>query len=269
MKIPVIALMTDFGEEDFFVASLKGTILKINPLARIVDITHSIRSFDITSASFILFSCYKYFPEKTIFLVVVDPGVGSSRRILLVETKKYFFIAPDNDVLTLVLEEEEIHQIREIANEMFFLPERSKTFEGRDKMAPVAASLSKGISCKKFGPKVTEFRKSKLKKPKMKNGKIIGFILSADKFGNLITNIPAAIVNTFQERNIKKRLHLLVKREEISCFKENYSSVRKGELLFLVGSLGLIEIAAREDSAAEKLKANAGDEVRIIIKRKA
>lgn len=269
MKIPIIALMTDFGEEDFFVASLKGTILKINPLARIVDITHRIRSFDIATASFILFSCYMYFPEKTIFLIVVDPGVGSSRSILLVETKKYFFIAPDNGVLGLVLEDEEVHQIREIANEKFFLPERGRTFEGRDKMAPVAASLSKGVFCKEFGPEVTGYRKSKLKRPMMRNDEIIGCILYKDKFGNLITNIPAGIMDKLKKKNIKKDLCLLLSGKKILRFKENYSSVEKGELLFLVGSLGLIEIAAREDSAAEKLEAKAGDDVRIIINRKA
>ena len=112
MDAPVIALMTDFGEDDFFVASLKGTILKINPEARIIDITHRVPSFDVRTAAFILGSCYKYFPEKTIFLAVVDPGVGSSRAILLVETKNHFFIAPDNGVLTMVLLEEEKKQIK-------------------------------------------------------------------------------------------------------------------------------------------------------------
>ncbi len=117
MKNPVIALMTDFGEDDFFTASLKGVILKINPLVRILDITHRIPSFDITAAGFILSSSFKYFPTQTIFVVIIDPGVGSKRRILLAKTREYYFIAPDNGVLSLVLEEEEIEDLREIVNE--------------------------------------------------------------------------------------------------------------------------------------------------------
>lgn len=266
MKTPVIALMTDFGEDDFFVPSLKGTILKINPSARIVDITHHVRSFDIKGASFILYSCYKYFPEKTIFLIVADPGVGSSRRILLVETDKYYFIAPDNGVLGLVLEEEKIRQIREITNKSLFLPQKGKTFEGRDKMAPVAASLSKGVSCQEFGPEVTEYKRSEWKKPVVKDKEITGHILYKDKFGNLITNIPEGMIEELQKRNKNKKLVLRVKRKEISSMSQSYSSVSKGELLFLVGSLGFVEISAREDTAAEKLKAEPGDEVRIVTK---
>lgn len=267
MKTSVIALMTDFGEDDFFVPSLKGTILKINPLARIVDITHRVRSFDIAGAGFILFSCYKYFPEKTIFLIIVDPGVGTSRRILLAETERYFFIAPDNGVLSLVLGEEKVCQIREITNEKFFLPARGMTFEGRDRMAPAASSLSKGVSCEEFGPKIARYEKLKGKGPVMKNNEIIGRVLYTDKFGNLITDIRAGLVDELQERNKKEGLWLLVRKKQVSTFKQNYSSVKKGELLFLVGSLGLIEIAAREDSAAEKLRARVGDDVRIIVKR--
>ncbi len=258
--------MTDFGEDDFFVPSLKGTILKINPSARIVDITHHVRAFDIQSASFILFACYKYFPDKTIFLAVIDPGVGSSRRILLVETERYYFIAPDNGVLSLVLEEEKVGQIREITNKEFFLSQRGWTFEARDKMAPVAASLSKGVSCQEFGPEVKEYKKSESKMPAEKEKEIIGHILYTDKFGNLITSIPKEMVEKLQERNADKELCLSIKGKEISSLSQSYSSVEKGELLFLVGSLGLIEIAANGDSAAVKLKAGTGDRVGIFAK---
>lgn len=264
MNTPLIALMTDFGEDDFFVPSLKGTILKINPLARIVDITHHVRSFDIQSASFILFSCYKYFPEKTIFLIVIDPGVGSSRRILLVESEKYYFIAPDNGVLSLVLEEEKLGQIIEIANKAYFLPERGTTFEARDRMAPVAASLSKGVSCREFGPEVTKYQRLELKKPVEKDKEIAGHILYTDKFGNLITNIPEGMVEKLQKKDKEKELRLCIKEKEISSVSQSYSSVEKGQLLFLVGSLSLIEIAANADSAAVLLKAKPGDKVRII-----
>ncbi len=150
-------MVTDFGEDDFFVASLKGVILKINPSVWIIDITHRIPSFDIQTTGFILLASYKYFPSQTIFLVIVDPGVGSERKILLARTKEYYFIAPDNGVLSLVLEEEQVEDLREVTNEEYFLPHLSNTFEGRDKMAPAAAWVSKGISCSEVGPAKASF----------------------------------------------------------------------------------------------------------------
>ena len=258
--------MTDFGEDDFFVASLKGVIVKINPLARIIDITHRIPSFNIRAGSFILYSCYKYYPARTIFLIIVDPGVGSSRNILLARTKKYFFIAPDNGVLSLVLEKEEVEQLREVSNRKYFLQELSRTFEGRDKMAPAAAWLSKGISCSEFGPEATSYKKFRVQKPEIKGNQIIGRVLYIDKFGNLITNIPAKMLELLQEKTGKKRLSLSAKGKEISSFVKSYSSVKKGALIFLVGSLGLIEIASKESSAARKLRIKNEDDVRVVVK---
>jgi len=258
--------MTDFGEDDFFVASLKGVIAKINPSARIIDITHRLPSFDIKVGSFILFSSYKYFPARTIFLAVVDPGVGTSRKTLLAETDNYFFIAPDNGMLSLVLEEEGIRQLREVTNQNFFLPELSRTFEGRDKMAPAAAWLSRGISCEEFGPEMTSFKKFTAEKPHIKGNEIVGHILYVDKFGNLITNVPEGMLELLQKKTGKKTLSLSVEEREITSFEQSYSSVKKGELLFLVGSVGLIEIAAKESSAAQKLKIKNRDKCKIIIK---
>ena len=254
MKHRVISLLTDFGEDDFFVPSLKGVILKINPLARILDITHRIPSFDIMAGGFILYSCFKYFPTQTIFLVIVDPGVGSSRKILLVETKKYFFIAPDNGILSHILEEEDITQIREVTQKKYFLPEVSHTFEGRDKMAPAAAWLSKGIRCEEFGPEATSYESQDVQKPQAKGN------------GNLITNIPERMLGLSGERRIKKKFSLYAGGREISSFRKSYSSAKKGEFLFLVGSLGLIEIASGSSNASNQLKIKNGDIVRIVIK---
>lgn len=258
--------MTDFGEDDFFVASLKGVIAKINPSARIIDITHRLPSFDIKTGSFILFSSFKYFPARTIFLVVVDPGVGTSRNIVLAETENYFFIAPDNGVLSLVLDEESIKQLREVTNQNYFLPELSRTFEGRDKMAPVAAWLSRGISCEEFGPETTSYKKSNAEKPQLKRDEIIGHILYIDKFGNLITNIPERMLELLQKKTGKKTLSLSINDREITSFEQSYSFVKKGELLFLIGSLGMVEIAAKESSAAQKLKIKNGDKCKIIVR---
>ena len=263
MKQPIIALITDFGEADFFVASLKAVILRINPAARIVDITHQVSSFNICQGSFILFSCYKYFPEKTIFLAVVDPGVGSSRRIILVKTKKYFFIGPDNGVLSLPLEHEDVLEIWEVSNERYFLENRSNTFDGRDKMSPVAAWLSNGTPCREFGSQIKDFKKLGFKRPELRKNGISGSIIYEDKFGNLITNIPVEMMNQLKTKLRKENLTLTVKNEDITTFKANYSHGNRGELFFLVGSTGLIEIATNKDAASRLLKAKIGD--RIIL----
>jgi S-adenosylmethionine hydrolase len=267
VKNPVIALMTDFGEDDFFVASLKGVILKINPSVWIIDITHRIPSFDIQTTGFILLASYKYFPSQTIFLVVVDPGVGSERKILMAKTKEYYFIAPDNGVLSLVLEEEEIEGLREVTNEKYFLPDLSQTFEGRDKMAPAAAWVSKGISYSEFGPAKASFEKLDVEKPQIKGTEIVGHVLYQDKFGNLVTDIPARMLEDIGGKTDKEGVDLVIRGKKISSFIQSYSSAKRGELLFLVGSVGTIEIAAREESASKKLKAGIGDEVRVCVKR--
>lgn len=266
MESPVIALMTDFGEDDFFVASLKGVILKISPSARIMDITHRIPSFNLEAASFVLSVSFRYFPSQTIFLVVVDPGVGSARKVILAKTKDYYFIAPDNGVLTLALEEEKVDKLREVTQDKYFLPGQSRTFEGRDRMAPVAAWLSRGIPCEEFGPELASYEKLCVEKPQIKGNEVIGSVLYEDKFGNLITNIPSEWLSRLQEKTGKARFVLSVKGHKISSLAQSYSSVEKGELLFLAGSVGTVEIAAGQESAAEKLKAKIGDEVRIGVK---
>ncbi len=266
MKDPVIALVTDFGEDDFFTASMKGVILKINPSVRILDITHRIPSFDVTAAGFILSASFKYFPAQTIFVAVVDPGVGSQRRILLARTEEYYFIGPDNGVLSFVLEEEEVKELREIVEKKYLLPDSSATFEGRDKMAPVAAWISHEVPCSEFGPAVESYEKIKTMKPRMKGNAIVGNVLYEDKFGNLITNIPASLLEEFGENVGTTNLSLSIKGRKISSYVRSYSQVKRGELLFLVGSVGMLEIAAREESASVKLNAGAGDEVSLGVR---
>jgi len=258
--------MTDFGEDDYFVASLKGIIYRINPLARIINITHRVPSFDIAIGSFILFSCYRYFPVPTIFLVVVDPGVGSVRKILLAKTEKYFFIAPDNGVLSQVFEAERIEQMREVTNPQFFLHEISHTFEGRDKMAPVAAWLSKGVSCSEFGPEVKSYARIKVQKPLIKGKEIFGHIIYIDKFGNLISNVHERMLNHLREEEGKNTFTLQVGGVEIDSFLQSYSSGERGEFLVIIGSLGLVEVAAREASAQRKLRVKVGDRIKISLK---
>lgn len=266
MKHPLIALLSDFGEDDFFVASVKGVITSINPSARIIDITHQVSSYDILGGSFILFACYRFFPSGTVFLVVVDPGVGSSRKIILVETRDYYFIGPDNGVLSYVLDSEEVKEIREVRSRKYFLKELTMTFEARDKMAPVAGWLSKGVSAKEFGPKIRTWIKLKRIKPQQRENTIEGSVVYVDKFGNLITNIPLKMVNQLPGKRSRRNISLFVKNRQINSFVENYSCGKKGELFFLAGSLGLIEVAARECSAKEIVKAQVGDSVKLALR---
>jgi S-adenosylmethionine hydrolase len=273
---PIIGVLTDFGDEDFFVASLKGVIAQINPEARIIDITHRVPSFNVLSGSFFLFAAYRYFPQKTIFLAVVDPGVGSSRKILCVQTAKYFFIGPDNGVLSMALEEETVTQIREVTENTYFLPHPTRTFEARDKMAPAAAWLSKGTPCEKFGPKIVSYNKLDMRRPKGEGDNLLGTILHIDKFGNLITNIPAEMLTKNWERSAGRLLSMRLERgEKVEgpelggldiVFRKAYCEAKDGEALCLTGSLGLLEIAIREGSASARLKANVGDGIILTTK---
>lgn len=266
MRNSFIAFLTDFGDEDFFVPSMKGVIASINPEVRLIDISHKVPSFNILSASFILYATFSYFPSGTIFLVVVDPGVGSSRKVLLAETKRYYFIAPDNGVLSLVLEKEKAFTLRNITNPRYFLGKSTPTFEGRDKMAPSAAWLSRGVSKEKFGPVEKDYQKiTPLLRPGVKDNQISGTILHVDKFGNLITNISQKILKNFQKESTSKELYLVIKGKKVFR-KPHYSSASKGELLFLLDSLDLVEVAVREGSAAQKLQAKPGDKVIIRAK---
>lgn len=267
MKTRLIALLTDFGERDFFVPSLKAVIAGINPQARIIDITHEVPSFDVRAASFILFSCYAFFPKGTVFLAVVDPGVASGRAILLAETKKYFFIAPDNGLLTLPLKSEEIVGLREVIQSRFWLTAGTTTFEARDRMAPVASWLTHGLSPDEFGPEVKSYRRLKIKEPVRSGHEIVGGILYQDKFGNLMTNIPLSMVPSIKPPKLKPRMVLHLGETQIGRFVTSYAEVKDSRPFFLVNSQGLIEIAVREGSAAAALGAKPGDPVRIRFER--
>jgi S-adenosylmethionine hydrolase len=265
MKRPVIALLTDFGGEDFFVASMKGVILGINPEVNLVDVSHRVPSFGVEEAAFRLWASYRFFPEGTIFVTVVDPGVGSQREVLLAATQSnYYFIAPDNGVLTRVLKDDPPRTVRYLQEKSYFLLEVSRTFEGRDRMAPVAAQLTLGIPCEKFGPECVSYNELELPEARSRGGRISGAVAYIDKFGNAITNIPARLLDTLAKD----------RREGLMCrigdrrlpFRESYAAGDRGAPLFLIGSLGLLEVAVREGSAARELGLKGGEPVRVAAK---
>lgn len=259
---PVIALLTDYAHQDFFVASLHAVILSIQPEARIVDVSHDVPSFDVRRGSYLLGACYKYFPEGTIFVAVVDPGVGTKRRLILAETERYCFIAPDNGVLSGVLSEERPKAVIEIKNSRFFLPCEGRTFDGRDKLAPVAAWLSSGRKPEEFGPKIRSWKRFPGLGPKMRKGRIAGHIVYIDKFGNCFTDIPSTRAEEMRKKSGARGLSLTA-GGRTAVWSRTYGSGRRGGLLFLPGSQGTIEIAVKEGSAAERIGCAAGDPVEI------
>jgi len=258
-NLPVITLLTDFGTVDYFVGAVKGAILSVNPSAVIADITHEIPPQDIESAAFTLLASYTTFPEGTIHLAVVDPGVGSSRRPIIVSAGGQFFVGPDNGLFTYIYNREPSHQTFHVTAEKYFRPSPSSTFHGRDIFAPVAAALSNGVKPQAFGPAIDdEVRlENSLIPVVQKDGKVQGRIIHIDRFGNCITNITRDILSG------EKKATLLVKRKVIRTFKKFYSDEAGGrnDLFAIWGSAGFLEISVNGDSAAEKLRVKRGNPV--------
>lgn len=261
----IVALISDFGESDYFVGSMKGVILSINPEVEIVDITHSITPFDIFEAGFVLRSSYIYFPQKTIFVTVVDPEVGSRRRILLAYYKNYYFIAPDNGLLSFIIDKEEEATVISVTSSHYFLSKVSNTFHGRDIMAPVSAWLARGIDVKSFGEPCIDWLKLKFPEPKKIDEKSYeGEIIHIDRFGNLITNITSSILNT---ELLEKRRSLKVEigGKVIEKFAKNYSEGSVGEPVLIIGSTDFLEIGAFLQSAEKILKVKKGDKFKLYL----
>ena len=262
---PIITLTTDFGTVDHYVGTMKGVILNINPEVQIVDICHEVASYDIFEAAYALAQSYRFFPSNTIHLVVVDPGVGTARRPLLVGTRQYKFVAPDNGVLSLVLKREESVEVRHITADHYFLNSVSNTFHGRDIFAPIGGWLSRGVEVEKFGDPITDYAKFSSPKPKRVSENLVkGITLKVDTFGNLITNIsPEDVPELFSEN--PPPFKIVVNRQEITRLHLAYSMGKPSELFAIVGSAGFIEISTNRGSAAEILNANRGVEVDVVI----
>jgi S-adenosyl-L-methionine hydrolase (adenosine-forming) len=261
MKNPIITLLTDFGTKDSYVASIKGVILSINPQCTVIDITHQVNPHDVQEGAFILANAYFYFPKGTIHLSVVDPGVGGARKPILLVTQNYFFIGPDNGLLTLVAQRERVKQVVVLTEQRYFLSKVSKTFHGRDLFAPVAAHLSLGIKPVAFGHEMNAIIKIGFQKPMLKEGKLLGEILHIDTFGNLISNIDEERLLGFT----KGQLFMIgVGRKTIRGLKEGYWEGKKGETIALLGSSGFLEVSVREENAQKVLKVKKGDPITII-----
>jgi S-adenosyl-L-methionine hydrolase (adenosine-forming) len=257
----LITFTTDFGLSDHFVGTMKGVVAGIAPQARVIDISHDIAPYNVAEAAFVVAESWSYFPKGTIHVVVVDPGVGSSRRPILAEAGGHFFVAPDNGVLSLVFDAAP-HKVRVISNPKFMRREISRTFHGRDVFAPAAAHLAKGARAAAFGKLIRDYVCAWSAKPAPKSkDSWRGAILKVDRFGNLITNFAArefAGINTrpFEMRTGDKHIHRLA---------ATYAETEVGDLFVIAGSSGYLEIAANQASAASLLGCSAGAPVELDL----
>ncbi|HSW45663.1 MAG TPA: SAM-dependent chlorinase/fluorinase [Phycisphaerae bacterium] len=263
-SMSVVALMTDFGTRDHYVAAMKGVILQINPKAVLVDITHEIEPHQVADAAFVLRQVFPCYPENTVFVAVVDPTVGTGRRILTARYSGRYVVAPDNGILTFVHRDAELQEIRVVDNRMLMASTISNTFHGRDIMAPVAGHLSKGLPMDRFGPVADRIEALKIPRPAYgQDGAVDGQVLYIDRFGNLITNISA--LDLAAGRSNTSTHHVLFGSRPIGPVRDTYADVPSGELLALVGSTQMLEIAANSGSAAAILDAHRGDPVRVRL----
>ncbi len=264
MTNPIITLTTDYGLFDHLVGVMKGAILKINPDAQIIDITHNIAPFDLLDGALAITSTYSYFPPRTIHVVVVDPGVGTERRPLLVSGQNQYFLAPDNGVLSGVYEREHPVLVRNITSEHYFARPVSKTFHGRDVFAPVAAWLSKSWQPGSMGEEITDFKKFVMPRPKEADGLWKGAVLKVDVFGNLITNFRAEDLSP--ESLEKGEINLQVGNQAVTRLVPTFANGNNGEAVAYVGSSGYLEIAVNKGSASKALGIGRGAAVLLATK---
>lgn len=260
----IITLTTDFGLNDHYVGTMKGVILDVNPDAKIVDICHSVQAYDVLDGALTVSQAYKYFPSDTVHVIVVDPGVGTARRPILVTTERHKFLAPDNGVLSMVYDMEERISVRHVTGEHYFLQPVSNTFHGRDIFARVAGYLSKGVEVDKFGDEITDYVRFAAPRPKAGEGGLHGVILKVDKFGNLITNITPQDVPQLLQPD-PPAFRLSVGQQQVTRLATAYADGAPGEVFALFGSMGFLEIAANRNPAARLLNAQKGTEVTLAL----
>lgn len=261
----LVTLTTDFGLNDHFVGAMKGVILSINPQAQIVDICNAVNSFDVLDGALTIAQAASYFPSDTLHVVIVDPGVGSQRRPILVTNEKHVFLAPDNGVLSLIYERSERLSVRHVTAEHYFLQPVSQTFHGRDVFAACAGWLSKGVETSKFGEEITDYIRFAAPKPKPVDERSFkGVVLKTDKFGNLITNITAKDIPQLFEAT-PPSFKVVVGKAEITKIKNAYAQATPGELFGILGSMGYLEISANRAAANRLAGADRGSDVTVVI----
>jgi S-adenosylmethionine hydrolase len=262
MKLPVITLLTDFGTVDHYVAAMKGVMLGICPEARLIDVTHEIRAFQIAEAAFTLSQTWRYFPAETVHLIVVDPGVGSSRRALVAEADGHRFVAPDNGVLTMVRSAAASFRAWSIEDARFFRRPVSRTFHGRDIFSPVAAHVAVGTPLSEFGPEVQDpVLLAETEPVEVEPGVWSGTILHIDRFGNAVTSFGCNRFHGLAEHPFEA----LCGTGRIARYYHDYTSAKPGEIFLINGSSGFVEVSMNQADAAAMLGLSAGSSVRLSL----
>jgi len=252
---PVIALLSDFGSHDHYAGTMKGVILSICPDATLVDITHDVPPHDVLDGALQLVAAARYFPTGTIFLAVVDPGVGGARRGIAAEAGDYRFVAPDNGVLTAVLREWPAKKVVELTERRYARPTISRTFEGRDRFAPAAGWLAKGIQLSALGRPAQDVQRIDLPAPHVTDTTIAGIVVRIDRFGNLVTNIDRRAFETMARSN---PVEIQAGGRAVGRLVATYADIHPGEVCALFGSTDHLELAANAGSAAERLTLGRG-----------
>jgi S-adenosylmethionine hydrolase len=259
---PTVALLTDFGTRDHYAGTLKGVVLGVCADATVVDISHEIPAHDVLAGALELAACYRYFPHGTVFLVIVDPGVGSARRGIAADVGDYKFVAPDNGVLSAVFRESPPKKVVELTERKYWLPTVSRTFEGRDRFAPAAAHLAKGIALVWLGKSISNFHTIDLPLPVAAGNALTGVVQRIDRFGNLITNIDR---RTFEQFAGGGPIAVVAGDHDIPRMVETYAGAPPGELCALFGSSGHLEIAINAGDAAAALRLTRGAAVQVRL----
>jgi S-adenosylmethionine hydrolase len=261
MAQPIITLTTDFGLSDHYAGTMKGVILGIAPRAAIVDLSHDIRPYEITQGAYLISQAYRYFPKGTVHVAVVDPGVGSSRRPLLMEAAGHRFIGPDNGIFSMIFSREK-HKVREITASRYFLSPVSRTFHGRDVFAPCAAHLAAGVRPAQFGKLIQDYLKPASERPIQTARRVwTGTVLHVDRFGNLVTNFTVSEFPDFTTRPFELSIGLV----KIRRLALTFSECNPGEVFAISGSSGYLEIAVNQGSAARLLGCGPGAPVEFTV----
>lgn len=253
-RAPILTLLTDFGLSDPYVGILKGVVLGIADDARVVDLTHDVPPQDVLTGALLLERSARWFPKGTIHVAIVDPGVGSKRRAIAIACRDRTFVGPDNGLLSLAAARHGVVRAVELANPAYRLRDLSSTFHGRDLFAPAAAHLAAGVPIDRLGPTLRRFERLRWPAPRVSGRRTTGRVLFVDRFGNLVTNVA-------RERLPRGRATVSIGSLHGAPVRDTYADVEPGELLALVGSFGLLEVAVRDGSAARALALGAGAKV--------
>jgi S-adenosylmethionine hydrolase len=257
MPTPILTLTTDFGLADHYVGVMKGVILGLCPRAQVVDISHQVSPYAISEGAFLIAQSYRYFPRGTVHVVVVDPGVGSERRPILMEAAGQYFMAPDNGVLGMIFAREK-HKVRVISNARYFLQPVSQTFHGRDIFAPVAAHVAAGVAPSRMGKAIADYLRPAFEKPRQTGLRTwTGEILKVDRFGNVVTN--------FHSEDFPAMEQLVINRWKARRLVRSYAEAQAGELVAIAGSSGYLEVSVKQESAAEKIGCRTGGACKIRV----